>query len=114
MDATGGLWQKGALHGKPAGCFFSTGTQGGGQETIGLSMVTFFTHHGMLFVPLGYKDPKVFAYDEVHGGSPYGAGTIAGSDGSRQPSQLEKDVARTHGQHFAAIVTKLVASAVSI
>lgn len=114
MDATGGLWAKGALLGKPAGCFFSTGTQGGGQETIGLSMVTFFTHHGMIYVPLGYKDPKVFSFDEVHGGSPYGAGTIAGSDGSRQPSTLEKDVARTQGLHFAAIVNKLVASSVSI
>jgi NAD(P)H dehydrogenase (quinone) len=114
MDATGGLWQKGALHGKPAACFVSTATQGGGQETIGLSMVTFFTHHGMPFVPLGFKDPKMFSYDEVHGGSPYGAGTIAGSDGSRQPSQLEKDVARTHGTHFASIVTKLSSSSVSI
>lgn len=107
MDSTGGLWSKGALSGKPAGCFFSTAVQGGGQETIGLTTVTFFAHHGMIFVPLGYADPKVFSNEEVHGSSAYGSGTIAGSDGSRQPSQLEKDVAETHGKHFATIAKKL-------
>mmetsp|Transcript_26601 Transcript_26601/g.56209 ORF Transcript_26601/g.56209 Transcript_26601/m.56209 type:complete len:200 (+) Transcript_26601:71-670(+) len=107
MDSTGGLWQGGKLVGKAGGCFFSTGCQGGGQETIGLSAVTFFTHHGMVFVPLGYVDPKVFTYEEVHGGSPYGSGTIAGPDGSRMPSQLEKDVAESHGKHFATITAKL-------
>jgi len=107
MDSTGSLWQKGALMGKAAGLFQSTGTQGGGQETIGLTTVPFFTHHGMVFVPLGYADPKVFSHDEVHGASPYGSGTYAGSDGSRQPSKLELDVAETHGKHFATIAAKL-------
>jgi NAD(P)H dehydrogenase (quinone) len=107
MDATGSLWQKGGLAGKAGGCFFSTGTQGGGQETIGLTTVTFFTHHGMVFVPLGYVEPKVFSFDEIHGASPYGSGTFAGPDGSRMPSALEKEVAVSHGKHFASIAGKL-------
>ena len=107
MDSTGGLWEKGALVGKPAGLFFSTGTQGGGQETTALTFVTQLTHHGMVFVPLGYATPKLFNMDEVHGGSPYGAGTIAGGDGSRQPSEHEKKVAVHHGEHFGKIVAKL-------
>lgn len=109
METTGGLWQSGALVGKPAGAFFSTGTQGGGQETIGLTTVTFFAHQGMVFVPLGYVDPKVFKIDEVHGASAYGSGTFAGPDGSRQPSELEKQVAESHGKHFATIAAKLAA-----
>jgi NAD(P)H dehydrogenase (quinone) len=107
MDSTGGLWQKGALVGKAGGVFVSTGTQGGGQETIGFSTVQFFAHHGMVFVPLGYTDPAVFSYDEPHGASPYGSGTFAGPDGSRQPSDLEKGVAKNHGKHFATIAAKL-------
>jgi NAD(P)H dehydrogenase (quinone) len=107
MDSTGGLWQAGALVGKAAGVFQSTGTQGGGQETIGLTIVPFFAHHGMVFVPLGYVEPKVFSYDEVHGASPYGSGTFAGADGSRQPSDLEKEIAVSHGKHFAGIAAKL-------
>ena len=107
MDSTGGLWQGGKLVGKAAGVFMSTGTQGGGQETIGLSTVQFFAHHGMVYVPLGYVDPAVFSYDEPHGASPYGSGTFAGPDGSRQPSDLEKGVAKTHGKHFASIAAKL-------
>ena len=67
--------------GKPAGAFFSSATQGGGQETMGLTIVTFFTHHGMVFVPMGYTDPKMFSFDEPHGSSPYGCGTFAGPDG---------------------------------
>jgi len=109
MDSTGSLWQSGKLVGKTGGCFFSTGTQGGGQETIGLTTVTFFAHHGMVFVPLGYADPKVFSHDEPHGASPYGSGTFAGSDGSRQPSELEKSVGESHGKHFATITAKLAA-----
>jgi NAD(P)H dehydrogenase (quinone) len=110
MDATGSLWGTGALSGKAGGVFFSTATQGGGQETIGLTTVTFFAHHGMVFVPLGYADPKVFSHDEVHGASPYGSGTFAGPDGSRMPSALEKDVAETHGKHFATIAAKLTSA----
>jgi len=107
MDSTGSLWMNGKLVGKSGGCFFSTGSQGGGQETMGVATVTFFSHHGMVFVPLGYVDPKVMSIDEVHGASAYGSGTIAGGDGSRQPSTLEKDVGESHGKHFATIAAKL-------
>lgn len=107
FDSTGGLWMQGALVGKPAGVFQSTATLGGGQETIGLTLVPFLTHHGMLFVPLGYVEPKIFNMDEVHGGSPYGAGCLAGADGSRQPSELELSIAESHGKHFATIAAKL-------
>lgn len=107
MDSTGSLWQKGALTGKAAGVFQSTATQGGGQETIGLTIVPFFVHHGMVFVPLGYVEPKVFSFDEVHGASPYGSGAFAGPDGSRMPSDLEKEICVSHGKHFATITAKL-------
>ena len=113
MDSTGGLWQKGELVGKAGGVFQSTGTMGGGQETIGLNVVQFLTHQGMVFVPLGYVDPKMFTLEEVHGGTPYGCGTFAGADGSRQPSDLEKAVAQSHGKHFAGIAAKLAAKIVS-
>merc|ERR1712137_544516 len=106
-DATGGLWMKGAMVGKAGGVFQSTGTQGGGQETIGLTIVPFFAHHGMVFVPLGYVEPKVFSFDEPHGASAYGSGTFAGPDGSRMPSDLEKEIAVSHGKHFATITEKL-------
>ncbi|KAL3903341.1 MAG: hypothetical protein SGILL_010483 [Bacillariaceae sp.] len=109
MDSTGSLWQKGAMVGKAAGVFQSTGTQGGGQETIGLTIVPFFAHHGMVFVPMGYVEPKVFTHDEVHGASAYGSGTFAGADGSRMPSDLEKEVCVSHGKHFAKIASKLAA-----
>ena len=109
LESTGGLWQGGKLVGKPAAVFASTGSQGGGQETASYGMVQFMAHHGMIYVPLGYRDPKVFSNDEVHGGSPFGAGTIANGDGSRQPSQLELDVAETQGKSFAEIAAKLKA-----
>ncbi|CAF0722285.1 unnamed protein product [Adineta ricciae] len=106
-DATGGLWMKGALVGKPFGVFISTGTQGGGQETTILTSLTNFVHHGMVFVPVGYSSPLQANMDELHGGSAYGAGTFAGGDGSRQPSQLELKVAEHQGSHFAQIATAL-------
>jgi len=106
-DATGGLWMKGALVGKPIGVFFSTGTQGGGQETTALTSLTNFCHHGMIFVPVGYSSPLQTKMDEVHGGSAYGAGTFAGSDGSRQPTQLELQLAEHQGSHFTQIATAL-------
>lgn len=105
-DATGSLWSSGALIGKPAGVFFSTAQQGGGQETIGLTLIPQLAHHGIIFVPLGYRDKRLFVNTEVHGGSPYGAGTIA-DDGSRQPSELELGVAETQGKSFAEIAAKL-------
>jgi NAD(P)H dehydrogenase (quinone) len=106
-DATGGLWMKGALIGKPIGVFFSTGTQGGGQETTVLTSLTNFTHHGMLFVPIGYSSPLLGNMDEIHGGSAYGAGTYAGHDGSRKPTSLELQIAEHQGSHFTQIATAL-------
>lgn len=109
MDSTGGLWLKGKLVGKPAGIFFSTGTQGGGQETTALTFITQLAHHGMVYVPIGYSSPKLMDMNETHGGSPYGAGCLAGPDGSRMPSDLEKDVAKHQGGYFGNIVKKLAA-----
>ncbi|KAJ1621864.1 flavoprotein-like protein [Pavlovales sp. CCMP2436] len=106
-DATGGHWQSGALIGKPAGGFSSTGSQGGGQETIGFTLIPQLAHHGMVFVPLGYGDKRAFDNTEVHGGSPYGAGKIANGDGSRMPSELELGMAQTQGNSFAVIAAKL-------
>jgi NAD(P)H dehydrogenase (quinone) len=109
FDQTGGLWATGGLVGKAAGFFFSTGTQGGGQETTAYTSSTFLAHHGFSFVPLGYRSPLLFNMEEVHGGSPWGAGTLAGPDGSRQPSQLELDVAKVQGETFAQVAKKLSA-----
>jgi len=106
-DATGGLWMKGALIGKPIGVFFSTGTQGGGQETTTLTSLTNFIHHGMLFVPIGYSSQSLGNMNEIHGGSAYGAGTYAGSDGSRKPTDLELKLAEHQGTHFTQVATAL-------
>ncbi|CAN6170510.1 unnamed protein product [Urochloa humidicola] len=112
IDSTGGLWQAQALAGKPAGVFFATGTQGGGQETTALTAVTQLAHHGMLFVPIGATfGAGMFGMDEVRGGSPYGAGTFAGADGSRTPSDTELAMAQHQGKYFAAIAKKLKAGA---
>lgn len=109
MDATGGEWMQGALIGKPAGFFFSTGSLGCGQETTAFTSLTFLAHHGMTFVPLGYRNQKLGDLESVHGGSVWGAGTVAGSDGSRQPTELELDLAKTQGESFASITKKLAA-----
>ncbi|CAF3629920.1 unnamed protein product [Rotaria socialis] len=106
FDQCGGHWRSNALIGKPAGVFFSTGSLGGGQETTALTAVTFFTHLGMIFVPLGYKNKSLQNLDEAHGGSPYGSGTLAG-DGSRQPTRLELQLAQTQGNEFGKVVIKL-------
>eukprot|EP01102_Stenamoeba_stenopodia_P003590 TRINITY_DN13775_c0_g1_i1.p1 TRINITY_DN13775_c0_g1~~TRINITY_DN13775_c0_g1_i1.p1 ORF type:complete len:207 (+),score=61.08 TRINITY_DN13775_c0_g1_i1:86-706(+) len=107
FDATGSLWSKGALAGKPAGFFFSTATQNGGQETTALTSVTQLAHHGMVFVPIGYTTPLLFSDDAIRGGSPYGAGTLAGGDGSRQPSEKELAIAEHQGEYFAKFVDAL-------
>ena len=108
-DMTGGLWVKEAFVGKPAGLFFSTGTQGGGQETTAFTFITQLAHHGMIYVPIGYSFGKeLFSLDEVKGGSAYGAGTYAGGDGSRTPSELELKIAKFQGKKFAEIVKKLI------
>lgn len=108
-DATGPLWAKGALAGKYASIFVSTASPGGGQETTALNTMSTLVHHGMIFVPLGYS--KVFAQltnlSEVHGGSPWGSGTFAGNDGSRQPSALELETAKIQGESFWKIVSKV-------
>jgi NAD(P)H dehydrogenase (quinone) len=108
-DATGGLWQKGALAGKSVGVFFSTASQGGGQETTAFTSVTQFAHHGMVFVPLGYTAPDglQFGLDEVMGGSAWGAGTFAGPTGARQPTERELTLAQHQGKWFASIAKKL-------
>ncbi|KAG7376175.1 hypothetical protein PHYBOEH_001701 [Phytophthora boehmeriae] len=109
FDSCGGLWAAGALVGKPAGIFFSTGTQGGGQETTAFTALTFLAHQGLTYVPLGYRAPELANMDEIHGGSAWGAGTLAGGDGSRQPSKLELTVATTQGKSFAEVAKKLAA-----
>ena len=106
-DTTGGLWAKGALVGKPYSHIFSTGTQAGGQETTAMTSLPNFVHHGMVHVPIGYSSPLLFNMDEVHGGSPWGAGTLAGPTGARQPTKLETDVAEHQGSYFANFVTAL-------
>lgn len=108
LDATGQVWQSGGLHGRFGGVFTSTASQHGGVETTAFNALTFFTHHGVNFVPLGYAKafPQLTIMTEVMGASPYGAGTIAGGDGSRQPSELEKSICLIQGEYFANIVKK--------
>uniref|UniRef100_A0A3Q7F4P6 NAD(P)H dehydrogenase (quinone) n=1 Tax=Solanum lycopersicum TaxID=4081 RepID=A0A3Q7F4P6_SOLLC len=111
LDATGGLWRTQQLAGKPAGLFYSTGSQGGGQETTALTAITQLVHHGMIFVPIGYTfGAGMFEMEKIKGGSPYGAGTFAG-DGSRQPTDLELEQAFHQGKHIATIAKKLKGSA---
>jgi NAD(P)H dehydrogenase (quinone) len=110
LDTTGGLWRTQSLAGKPAGLFVSTASQGGGQETTALTAITQLTHHGMIFVPIGYTaGAGMFEINEARGGSPYGAGTFAGPDGSRKPSRLELETAFHQGKHTAEITKKLKA-----
>lgn len=106
-DSTGGLWTKGSLHGKVAGVFVSTGTGGGNEVTV-VNSLSVLAHHGIIFVPLGYKNAfaELSNVEEVHGGSPWGAGTISGSDGSRQPSELELKVQEVQGKTFYETVQK--------
>ncbi|KAH6908843.1 NADH-quinone oxidoreductase [Coprinopsis sp. MPI-PUGE-AT-0042] len=108
-DSTGGLWAGGKLAGKYAGLFVSTAGLGGGQESTAMNTMSTLVHHGIVYVPLGYA--HTFALqtnlDEVHGGSPWGAGTFAGADGSRQPSALELEIATIQGKAFWEFVSKL-------
>ena len=107
LDQAGGLWSKGVLNGKVGGAFTSTATQHGGQETTLFSMITTLMHLGYVIVGLNYGFAGQMKLDEVTGGSPYGASTIAGSDGSRQPSQNELDAARYQGKQIAEVAAKL-------
>ena len=108
LDRTGGMWVKGALIGKVGSVFASTGT-GGGNETTILTFIPTLLHHGMIYVGLPYSCPQLTDLSEVKGGSPYGAATIAGADGSRKPSEKELAMARFQGEHVAKIAAKLTA-----
>jgi NAD(P)H dehydrogenase (quinone) len=107
LDQTGGLWGKGALIGKVGSVFVSTGTQHGGQETTITSFHTTLLHHGMIIVGLPYSAAGQSRMDEITGGSPYGATTLAGGDGKRKPSANELELARFQGHHVAEIATRL-------
>jgi NAD(P)H dehydrogenase (quinone) len=107
LDQTGALWQSGKLLGKVGSAFTSTGTGGGNESTI-LSFHTTLLHHGMIVVGLPYPvAPDLFNISEPRGGSPYGASTIAGPGGSRQPSPLELNLARAQGKHVASVAKRL-------
>ena len=108
-DRTGGLWAKGALVGKVGAAFTSTASQHGGQETTLISILTNLLHQGMVISGLPYSFQGQLKLDEVTGGSPYGATTLAGADGSRAVSANELDGARFLGNHVAGIAAKLVA-----
>jgi len=107
LDQTGGLWQRGALEGKVGAAFTSTATQHGGQETTLLSIITNLLHFGMVIVGLPYSFKDMMTLDEVAGRAPYGTTTIAGRDGSRQPSAIEFAGARYQGAVVARTATKL-------
>ncbi len=107
LDQTGGLWMKGALVGKVGSVFTSTGTQHGGQETTITSFHTTLLHQGMIIVGVPYTEQRLMNMDEITGGTPYGASTLAGADGSRQPSANELAIARFQGEHVAGIARKL-------
>lgn len=107
LDQTGGLWAQNALVGKVGSVFTSTGTQHGGQETTIISAHITLLHLGMVIVGLPYSETRQTTMDEISGGSPYGAGTIAAGDGSRMPSENELAMARFQGRHVASIAKKL-------
>ncbi|KAK6526442.1 hypothetical protein TWF694_005028 [Orbilia ellipsospora] len=109
IDQSGGIWQKGGFYGKYVGLFVSTASLGGGQESTALATMSTLAHHGMIYVPFGYA--KAFGdmvdLSEVHGGSPWGAGTFAGPDGSRQPTDREKKLATIQGTSFWETISKV-------
>jgi NAD(P)H dehydrogenase (quinone) len=106
LDQTGGLWQKGSLIGKVGSVFTSTATQHGGQETTITSFHSTLLHHGMIIVGVPYSCKEIMNMSEITGGSPYGASTLAGGDGSRQPSANELIIARFQGTHVAEVAKK--------
>ncbi|KAE8371721.1 flavo protein-like protein [Aspergillus bertholletiae] len=108
-DRTGGIWATGGYWGKYAGLFISTGTPGGGQESTAIAAMSTLAHHGFIYVPLGYKTVfgQLANLEEVHGGSPWGAGTFAGPDGSRQPTALELQIAESQGKAFYENVARV-------
>jgi len=106
LDQTGRLWLKGSLVGKVGSVFTSTATQHGGQETTITSFHSTLLHHGMIIVGVPYSCQEIMNMSEITGGSPYGAGTLAGGDGSRQPSENEIKIARFQGRHVAEVAKK--------
>ena len=109
LDQTGSLWFSGKLIGKVGSVFVSTASQHGGQETTITSFHTTLLHHGMVIVGVPYSEARQMTLGEISGGSPYGATTIAGGDGSRQPSDNELAIARFQGEHVARVANKLAA-----
>lgn len=107
LDQTGALWMNGALVGKVGSVFTSSGTQHGGQESTILTFIPTLMHQGMIVVGLPYTCTEQTGVEEVKGGSPYGASTIAGPDGSRMPTEKELAMARFQGRHVAQIAKKL-------
>lgn len=107
LDQTGPLWMKGALIGKVGSVFASTASQHGGQETTITSFHTTLLHQGMVIVGVPYSEPAMMNMEQISGGTPYGATTLAGPDGSRQPSENELKIARFQGKHVAEIASKL-------
>ncbi|MDB5913353.1 MAG: NAD(P)H:quinone oxidoreductase [Ramlibacter sp.] len=107
LDQTGGLWAAGALIGKVGSVFTSSGTQHGGQESTILTFHPTLLHHGMIVVGLPYSESRQTGLDEIKGGSPYGASTIAGDSGERMPSEQELGMAAFQGKHVASIAKKL-------
>jgi NAD(P)H dehydrogenase (quinone) len=107
LDQTGPLWFTGALVGKVGGVFTATASQHGGQETTLLTAMTVLIHHGMLVAGLPYTFQAQMGLDEIHGGSPYGASTISGGDGSKQPKPVDLDGARFQGKHIAETAAAL-------
>src|SRR5262245_19887325 len=113
LDQAGGLWMRGALHGKVGGAFTSTATQHGGQETTLFSIITNLLHFGMVVVGLDYGHAGQMTLDEITGGSPYGATTIAGGDGSRLPTANELQGASTRAARLRRPPTSCTADALS-
>lgn len=107
LDSTGGLFAKGSMVGKVGAFFTSSNTQHGGQESTILTSIPFFLHQGMIFAGLPYSFAGQMSVDAIVGGSPYGASTVAGSDGSRRPEQIDLDGARYLGKHVGQITMKL-------
>lgn len=107
LDQTGGLWMAGALIGKLGSVFTSSATQHGGQESTLLSFHTTLLHHGMLIVGLPYSEVRQMGHDQVEGGSPYGASTIAGTKGERLPSERELGMAQFQGRHVSSLAARL-------
>lgn len=106
LDQTGGIWARGGLIGKIGSVFVSTGT-GGGNETTITSFWNTLIHHGMILVGVPYSEKRLTDLSEMRGSSPYGAGTIAGADGSRMPNDLERAIARFQGEHVAKLAVRL-------